>query len=298
MVVSKATKAFGIIGVAAALCFAQESTDIVSDSLKMELKKIEMKLELHEKSEHSAPLKTTAVSTEHKALSSPTMGQVKRLSRKPGIGGGGGLTIGFKVVDMEALTESVKYDLARKGDKSGYAKLGVVEKLDDDYQTIGMFGAQGLVGIGDGIRLGVGVYGGGRHYRLWHAENDSAYSMVTWLGYGGFIVEKAISFEKTNVVFGGLIGAGSQGLSVWNSDRENYANSSDTLDNDDFIGDYAGFFAGEIRAGVTHSFLPWLHLGVEANGAVFASGSGFKKGDSFGSFSPGGNIRLMFGRVS
>lgn len=283
--------------------FAQDAVQTNTDSLKLELEKINKKLELYE---HSEQVRAQAAADAALEASEKEEEEEVKTPREPGVGGGGGLSIGFKAIDMTPLKNSIAFDIKRKGTESEYYGLNIDEKIAGTYETFFMLGGQGLAGVGNGIRFGGGIYGGTRFYRLYDDNTDSVHTMVVWNGYGGFILEKAFSFNNANLVVGTLLGAGSQGSVLWNSDADNtweyeYDEDNNIVDStslDDAAVDFATFFVGEIHTGLTYSFLPWLHLGMEFSGAFHVSGAGFKEGEQFTTFNPGGNLRIMFGRVS
>lgn len=279
---------------AVSILFGSDLSSTETDSLQLELQKVNEQLKLYEQKEKKI-LSDEAVTA--LKMSDAKEEKVKR-ERKPGFGGGGGPSVGFKAINIEPLKKSITDDIARKGDGSAYHGLDFENKLAGTYETFLMLGGQGLAGIGNGVRIGGGAYGGAKLYRTYHDVTDSAFGLTVWNGYCGFIVEKSFPFENANVIVGTLLGGGAQGSILFNMDDANsYNGNSDTTDTD-YPYELAVYFAGEVHAGVSYSFLPWFHMGLEFSGALFASGTGFKNGDSFTTFNPGGNIRFMFGRIS
>ncbi len=263
-----------------------------TDSLQRELQRVNEQLKLYEPAPVSAPEPVAVTPT-----IAPVVEKQKK-EREPGFGGGGGFTIGFKSMDVSNLSKSIEDDLTRLGEKSPYHGLNLDKKLDDKYKTTMMFGVQGLAGIGNGFRIGGGVYGGSTLYRSIYnedVENDSLYSLVVWDGYGGFILEKSFNFDKANIMVGTLIGGGAQGAVLFNEDDE--YDDTDSSSND-LPYELAVSFVSEIHTGVSYSFTKWFHIGLEFSGALFVSNSGYKSGESFTTFNPGGNFRFMFGRIS
>lgn len=274
--------------------FAQE-TD--TDSLKRELDLINKKLDLYK-------TKDEAIQKAKADLHNDEKSKEKRV-KAPGVGGSGGITIGLKAIDMTPIKESIAFDKKRRGENSVYHNLNIDEKLKGQYETFFISGGQGLVGLGNGVRIGGGLYGGGRTYRIWNDMEDSLYNMASWVGYGGFTLEKSFGSDNVNFLIGTNIGAGSQGVVLWNSDEDFYTEATNndsttviTVTSNDRGVDWSVFFSNEIHTGVTYSFLPWFHIGLEFSGALFVSGAGFKNGVNYTTFNPGGNLRIMFGRVS
>jgi len=273
------------------------ATDIASadtDSLQRELDRVNAQLELYEPEE-------TVVQPQVIYIESEDCKEKKRSERRPGFGGGGGMTFGFKAIDLSHLKTSIADDITRKGEKSPYYGLNINDIIEGDYQTAMMFGAQGLAGLGDGIRIGGGIYGGSSMLRSIYDDSDSLYSLVVWTGYGGFIMEKSFDFDDLHIIVGTVLGGGSQGSVLVNDDDiYSYETSIDTSDNIDFSEPYelAVGFAGEIHTALSYSFTPWFHIGAEFSGLLFVSESGYKNGKNVTTFNPGGNLRFMFGRIS
>ncbi len=264
-----------------------------TDSLQLELQRVNNQLKLYEPEETTTTPEIVYVEMEE------CKDNEEVRERRPGFGGSGGMTFGFKAIDLSNLKVSIADDIERKGEDSPYYGLGINDRIEGDYKTTMMFGAQGLAGMGNGLRIGGGIYGGSNILRSVYDENDSLLTLVTWMGYGGFIMEKSFDFDELHIILGTIIGGGSQGAILVNEDEFDSDNDNTNFDSDSSNPyEHAIGFAGEIHTGISYSFTSWLHIGLELSGLLFVSDSGYKNGKSFTTFNPGGNLRFMFGRIS
>ncbi len=277
------------------------ATDISSantDSLQLELQRVNEQLKLYEKEE---PAPTPVIVYEE---AKPE--ERERRERRPGFGGSGGLTFGLKAIDLSYLKKSFEDDIKRKGEDSPYHGLNLNERIEGDYKTTMIFGVQGIAGMGNGIRIGGGIYGGASVFRSIYDNNDSLHTLVTFTGYGGFLMEKSFDFDELHIILGTVIGAGSQGaILIDEEEARNNATVSETYDKEATLTtskshpyEFAVGFAGEIHTTVAYSLTSWFHVGMEFSGLLFVSESGYKNGKSFTTFNPGANLRFMFGRMS
>jgi hypothetical protein len=212
-----------------------------------------------------------------------------RLSKSRAQGYGGGvilepLILGFK---MKPINNLIRHDATLK--KFSFPNL------DDGYKPILAMGAIPFGGLGNGIRIGVGGWGGKLSLSSEPNANDSIINLSIHLSYGGFMVEKALVRNNVNIIVGGMLGYGTielkqsmSGASVWET-----ITGSNTLKTE------APYLGLEMHSGLTVSIMPWLHLGGDLNGMLMLSVNGFNGpgAGSFMSVSPGLRIRIVLGNL-
>jgi hypothetical protein len=192
--------------------------------------------------------------------------------------------------------------------------------IDSRYETFILAGGMGYGGVGNGIRLGGGGWGGSKTFGATRTLNvstadssnqiDSLYKLTVGVGMGGFLLEKAYVIDRLNIMLGGFIGAG--GISIL-SDRSEGKKSLffEASEGEDDEGDYtarepdfhAQFMLTELHAGLTYSMLSWLHLGLDGWCPLFFSSSGFRNrfeqpiNDGFMSINGGVRVRIVLGNL-
>jgi hypothetical protein len=229
---------------------------------------------------------------------------VHRLRNK-GIGGSGGVSAGFMHLDMAPIKELV----VRENDLSD-------KTFDLSDNSIFMFGGQGYVGPGKGVRIGGGGWVGMKNYTSApytplqdssSISGDSVVQLKVILPYGGLTVEKCYVLRNMNIFVGGLLGGGAMVVqkTLYQADAasafRHYDNSDyDDEEHDDFIDEFAAmpFLAADLRAGITYSMASFMHLGFEGYALLIYSSDSFGYGySSVATINPGIRARLVFGTL-
>jgi hypothetical protein len=212
-------------------------------------------------------------------------------SRKQGYGGGGGFTPCMLIVNINPVKELIQkeHNLSNKKFDIGFGR----------HELFIGGGGMGYGGIGHGIRIGGGGWGGTRKYTsaLYGPNRDSLVTLDVEVGMGGFLIEKAFVKEKVNYMIGGMFGGG--GFKVSKSFHSENKVSA-------FTGGITGgekearasFTMLEIHGGLTYSVVSWFHVGVDANAMLFISTEAFGGStDSFITPNGGARLRIMFGNI-
>jgi hypothetical protein len=173
--------------------------------------------------------------------------------------------------------------------------------VKDEYGLVTMMGGVGYGALGSGIRIGGGGCGGSREYT--RSVNDTTYTLEVGIGYGGFMVEKALVAGDFNLFAGLMLGGGGIDVQLRSTVGTSFINVNP--DPEDLPAGKAdvGFFLVEAHGGFTYSILSWMHLGADITVPCFLSGNGFKIGsqsnmtDGFVTVNPGLRLRIMFGNI-
>lgn len=178
----------------------------------------------------------------------------------------------------------------------------VFSDINPKYSPLLVMGAFAYGGVGNGMRIGFGGWGGDAFFEGERADgkNDSIMSLNLRVSYGGMLVEKALLYKNLNIVIGGIIGGGK--YSLFRSMKPNNAFSDfgfwkeSDIDADEAKATFAGI---ELHSGFTVTILPWIHLGMDLNSLFSFSVSGFRGLDSSGFFTvnPGARIRIVLGNL-
>jgi hypothetical protein len=213
----------------------------------------------------------------------------KRTSRERGYGGGLGFSMGAYAIDVRPVNELIA---------ANPQLSGIGFDINPSFEIFVLTGGLGYGGLGNGIRIGGGGYGGSRSFtQIFH---DTTWVLQLGVGWGGVLVEKAFVRDKMNYFVGGMFGGGRLTLSQsFRSgglfDVQNFDQHSGSVN--------AGFLMLEGHGGFTYSVLSWLHIGIDVSAPAFYSPGGFKSpGDisitnSFFSVNPGVKVRLIFGNI-
>jgi hypothetical protein len=227
-------------------------------------------------------------------------------------GGAGGPNAGFIYLDMSPMKELVMREDSIRS-----------KAIDFSNNAIFMYGGMGYGGPSGGVRFGGGGWFGMKTYvsdefpgTLTAADSasypdstvpDSVVNLRVMLAYGGFTVEKGISIKSLNLFAGGLFGGGALIVQMFNDQADSSSafkyndTSYDDKDGTDNIHGKVAvlpFIACDLRAGLTYSILPFMHLGADGYGLFIYSSSGFANGyNSVSTISPGFRIRIMFGSL-
>ena len=216
-------------------------------------------------------------------------------SRVQGYGGGGGFSSRIVSFDLQPAVDMI----AR-----GYPRSNLsFTTLKEGYQPFLMTGGLGYGGLGQGIRIGGGGYGGSSKYisnkfREQNATTDSSVVIDVSVSFGGMLIEKTIVKNNWNYYFGSFIGGGSlkmhpEVISASSVFSETWKQENTKSDIE------AGFMSMEFHGGFTYTIVPWMHIGGDFNGLFYYSPSGFEQpwSTSFYGAAPGIGFRVIFGNI-
>jgi hypothetical protein len=212
-------------------------------------------------------------------------------SRKHGFGGGGGPTPGLIMLKMKPVALLTGTDNLLR-DKTF--------NIDWGWDPFYFSGGMGYGGVGQGVRIGGGGWGGKRRYMSepYGAARDSVVQLDVNVGYGGLLIEKAIVKEQLNYVMGCLVGGGAIRISRRFLEKESASAFVESAGADSPGTAQALMFVFEMHGGGTYTLLPWFHLGADANAALFYSNDGFDgPAAGFVTVNPGVKIRIIFGNI-
>jgi hypothetical protein len=218
--------------------------------------------------------------------------QRRRSSRERGYGGGLGPIPGLYGISMQPVEELIQS--APKLGRYGFDNHG-------RYEMMLLMGGMGYGGVGNGVRIGGGGRGGSISFSE-KGDDDTLRVLEVGVGFGGFLVEKAIVAGRMNLLLGGMAGAGN--ISVTPRTMQVTEFPFERRGDDAQPQTKARFMLLEVHGGFTYSVLSWLHIGVDLSGPFFISTSGFRVEssdfgltDGFTTFNPGGRLRLILGNL-
>lgn len=216
-------------------------------------------------------------------------------SGNKGFGGSGGPSVGLGVFSLKPVKDLIKSDLTRRKEGSPFHGLGFENSIDGTYENFLMTGGIGFGGLGNGVRIGGAGYGGNRTYKSNPVSaQDTIKEMEISIGYGGVILEKAWTQERSTFAVGTLLGAG--GLSINMRPIETLDVDAEDLYNTIYTNS-TSFFAGELHCAFTVSLTSWFHIGLEGYTMLMATGNGFEYGEGFATFNGGSRLRILFGNL-
>jgi hypothetical protein len=155
-----------------------------------------------------------------------------------------------------------------------------------------MSGGTGYIGFGDGFRLGGGGMSGEKQF---DCRTSDTISLTAKISYGGFLVEKALLYNRWNLSIGGMLGGGNINVSLTESDFYDW---NDLDYDDDSEGEKAVFFLFEPHIGLTYTILYFLHIGADITLPTFMSLDKFNSyTDDFITVNPGFHVKLLFGNL-
>ncbi|MBN1128102.1 MAG: hypothetical protein JXA71_03905 [Chitinispirillaceae bacterium] len=227
------------------------------------------------------------------------MSNTVKKSRVQGYGGAGGFSNRLVAVTMDPVVDLVNTD--------GKLKGILFPTLEGRYKMLAMSGGLGYAGLGNGIRIGGGGYGGSCKYvsTAFAASDTTPDSLLNVtlkvsLGYGGLLIEKALVKENWNIYLGAFIGAGAVEVQKITSPIGKTSAFSDAW-TDPKNGERAtaAFMSTELHGGATYTLVPWMHIGGDFNALFYYSSSGFGQAtsNSFFGITPGIGIRVIFGNI-
>lgn len=218
-------------------------------------------------------------------------------SRVQGYGGAGGFSNRLVAVNMKPVVDLVNTD----GKLQGIS----FPTLKNDFRMLTMSGGLGYGGLGNGIRIGGGGYGGSCKYvSSPYPKNgtapDSNVTLKVSFGFGGLLIEKARVKDNWNMYLGSFIGGGAMDIQKITSPVGKTSAFSDSW-TDPTNGEKAtaAFMSTEVHGGATYTIVPWLHIGGDFNALFYYSSSGFglATSNSFYGVTPGIGFRVIFGNI-
>jgi len=264
----------------------------------------------------SAPEPATAVQREHKkliivretpdtvfVLDQSSLSDIVRnwqrnigLLRHRGIGISGMSTYGAYAFSIAPVEELIRKDPFLSTKRFSFSRF--------DYEPFLTSGGIGIIGLGDGLRLGGGGMTGQRNFSCQPFGNDSILELGVQISYGGFMVEKAVVNDRWNFVAGGTIGGGSIKVSVSEKNSSSWftATDSDLEPINDFNNSgnttEAGFVLFEPHCGASYTFFHFFHIGLDVSLPAFISVEKFNVyTNDFFTVNPGFYFKLIFGNL-
>lgn len=217
----------------------------------------------------------------------------KRSSRERGYGGGIGPAMSLNSINLSPVKKLISVAPETKG---------IDFPIDGKYESFMMIGGLFYGGIGNGIRVGGGGWGGSKWYSQNNFEDTSNISVDINIGYGGFLLEKCHIVNKMNIVWGGIIGAGAIATDVIYSSNKN---GWEIIKNQptQYTEYTATFMLMELHGGFTATTTSWLHVGLDLTMPLFLAPMGFQNETGFNTtsgfvtFNPGIRIRIILGNL-
>lgn len=174
-----------------------------------------------------------------------------------------------------------------------------------NYQPFLMSGGAGVIGLGDGFRLGGGGMVGRRNFSSDPFHGDSMIVLGVQVAYGGFMVEKAVVSGNWNMVAGGTIGGGSLEVAPTIKQQSSFFTAIDDnpgIDDEDLFNRgnvvEAGYFLFEPHCGISYTVFHFMHVGLNVSLPVFMSIEKFNSYTSdFITANPGFYLKLVFGNI-
>lgn len=209
-----------------------------------------------------------------------------KLSKSRAQGYGGGIALGPMVIGlrMDPVNELSKSDDVLK-------KYNFTD-LHDGYKALLVTSAMPYGGLGNGVRIGFGGWGGDIVFGS-EEVNDTIMLLKVHTVFGGLMLEKAFVKRNVNTVLGGMVGMGSMEVTRSKS-RDAWHRAEDSKEKAE-----ASFAGLSFHTGFTVTLLPWMHAGIDGNGTVLFSLNGFE-GSGNGGFctvAPGLRLRIVLGNI-
>jgi len=224
-------------------------------------------------------------------------------ARERGFGGGLSFTMGINAIDMGPVYEmQSKFETLKE--------IGF--DIPNEHVPVTLIGGLGYGGVGEGLRLGGGGWGGHKSYYQEKTVNDtvdSLYHLRVGIGMGGFLIEKVLVRGDLNLNLGGFIGAGSLDIQLDRGEGESsiFFDTQDDFDTPRDINTLSQlqstFLFLELHGGFTYTLRPWFHVGTDVSAPFFISSNGFKNSlgesrtGSYVTINPGLRIRIVLGNL-
>jgi hypothetical protein len=207
--------------------------------------------------------------------------------KERGYSASGGPAYGFCAVNMKPVKDLIALDPFLYDKQFNFNEK-------HNYEMVIMSGGYGYMAFGKGIRIGGGgVHGTIQPYAYYKADSIVTLSIET--SFGGFLFEKAGSQKKWNYCGGGLLGGGSIQVSALRGKKTFFTNDFETTDANK---KKAHFLLLEAHGGVSYSFFPLFHVGLNVSVPAFISPEGFGgfTGD-FYTVNPVVVLKILFGNL-
>ena len=223
-------------------------------------------------------------------------------SRNNIIGIGGGPAVGAMYLDtrpVKSYLRELEKAKMKDGSPSPLANSGISDEFNNREPAF-VNGGFGYGNFGNGTIVGGGGYGVLTKVRS-KVDEDTLYVASISMGYGGFVIGGGWSNGQNAFSITSLIGAGGLHLGVnkeyYANAFENSGNKWDYDDDDEIASSNMAFFALELQAAYTRSFMRWFHIGVESSGLFMYSRKGFNYSDNYVTISPTVRLKFVFGSL-
>jgi hypothetical protein len=212
-------------------------------------------------------------------------------SRARGFGIGGGPVTGMQAIAMAPVEALIAQVDPLAGREFGLNRFG--------YEPFWMRGGIGFAGMGNGLRIGGAGASGSRRFKSEHRSGESTSVILdVQVGYGGFLLEKAMTVNRLNVVVGGMIGGGTTETAVQSIDTGSYSIFNIDRDERDSDKIKARFAMAEVHGGLVWTMCPVFHIGIDVVAPFFFSANGFEPYTAdFYSVNPGIRLKFVFGNL-
>jgi hypothetical protein len=218
--------------------------------------------------------------------------------RKQSIGLSGTSGYGMNAIAMQPIEDFLDNHPGFSGKRfRGISRFG--------FEPYVMSGGSGVIGLGEGFRLGGGGMSGERRF-FSDPFHDSILVLNTRVSYGGFLVEKATVKGKWNFTYGGTIGGGTLKLVVSEKNDLDWFSTSTDMSNgiyqeDDIFknsGYEAAYFLLEPHWGCSYTLFTFFHIGTGISLPTFMSlDATFPYTDDFITVNPAIQLKLIFGNL-
>lgn len=232
-------------------------------------------------------LDTASQATEERTAKSGVKTRLASIKER-GRGASGGPAYGFSAINMRPVKNLLSLYPALAGERFDFNRR-------HQYEMVIVSGGYGYVAIDKGMHIG----GGGVHGKLRRDAsymNDSVSTLTVETSFGGFLFERTGSQNKWNYTAGGLLGGGNIQASVC---RQISKTALTDFERRNMLQKKADFFLMEAHGGLSYSFFPLFHLGLNVSVPVFISPEGFfdKPGDGFVTLNPMVVFKVMIGTL-
>ncbi len=274
-----------------------EQIDDDIDELEDKIDELEDRIaELREKKNASKSNDTIDAEYIFNKINEKRVAFTERVSKSRAQGFGGGVMIQPMVLGLKMKP------IDRFVQQNRSLRSFVFPDINSHYSPFLVMGAFAYGGVGNGMRIGFGGWGGNVSYVGERADgrNDSVMTLNLEVGYGGMLVEKVLLHKNLNIIFGGIIGGGKYSLYRSIESANSFKDPDSWSDFDSEADEAKAAFAGlELHSGFTVTIFPWMHLGMDLNSLFSFSVSGFNSlgSSGFSTVNPGARIRIVLGNL-
>jgi hypothetical protein len=210
-------------------------------------------------------------------------------SRNRGIGGG--FMPGVIVLDRGPMRDLLNVVPQLQG--KSFGRLNSSRLL-----PVFISGGMGYLGFDNGVRLGGVGMSGERSFTSDIYQQDSIMVMKVSVNYGGFLVDRAVSWDPFMVQTGMVVGGGSLSSSFCARSQNAFSVFSRNTDSTEKTTYTARFFLFELHGSCSYSIASFMHIGANVSLPMFFSADGFDAPTgSFMSANPALQIKLIFGNL-